>query len=122
MAVAAFVGQESSHRHLHLQYNLVLYGQGYINVPEPWIRWRIRLSYYLSARSSLAVVIAYEHFTAIMGDGLLRYARWPEGMQEPLKTLWAWHTAEGSEHKAVAFDVYRRVGGGIGGESCSLAM
>ena len=34
------------------------------------------------------------------------------GEEEPrLKTLWLWHSAEESEHKSTAFDVYTALGG-----------
>lgn len=110
--VRAFIGQEATHRHLHEQLNQQLAAQGYRNLLEPVIRWRIRMSQRVSRQSRLAVVIAYEHFTAILGDGLLRHREWMEPADEPLATIWRWHAAEETEHKSVAFDVYRLAGGG----------
>ena len=34
-----------------------------------------------------------------------------EGSEERLKTLWLWHSAEESEHRSTAFDVYHAIGG-----------
>ena len=62
--------------------------------------------------SRLAVVIGYEHFTAILGDGLLGDRDWMRTDDSRLDRLWHWHAAEETEHKAVAFDVYRFAGGG----------
>ncbi len=62
-------------------------------------------------RHALAVTCAYEHFTALLADGTLRYPRWLEGADENLRTVWSWHAAEETEHRAVAFDLYRAVGG-----------
>jgi len=105
-----FIGQEATHRHLHAQYNEQLFKQGLKHVMEPWVKRRLRASARLSVRSNLAVTIAYEHFTAIFADVVLRDKL--ENAAEPAKTLWEWHAVEETEHKSVAFDVYRAIGGG----------
>ena len=110
-AVRAFTAQESTHRFVHSRYNETLREQGYRNLVEPLIRFRIRVSRRFAPLSRLAIVIAYEHFTAVLGDGFLRHPQWSEAMDEPLKTVWAWHAAEETEHKSVAFDVYQWAGG-----------
>jgi uncharacterized protein len=60
----------------------------------------------------LALTAALEHYTATMAQTLLtsddlqgRFA------DDRLFRLWAWHAIEECEHKAVAFDVYKAVGG-----------
>ncbi len=60
----------------------------------------------------LALTAALEHYTATMAETLLtepdlqrRFA------DEDFFRMWAWHAIEECEHKAVAFDVYRAVGG-----------
>ncbi|MES2069976.1 MAG: metal-dependent hydrolase [Pseudomonadota bacterium] len=108
--IRAFIGQEATHRHLHAQYNEQLFKQGLKYVMEPWVRRRLRMSEKLSVRSNLAVTMAYEHFTAIFADLVLRDRL--EQAAEPARTLWEWHAAEETEHKSVAFDVYRAIGGG----------
>ena len=79
---------------------------------EPFIAWRIRVSQGLSPKDKVAVTMAYEHFTAILADGVLRHPTWLEGAAEPLKTLWSWHAVEETEHKSIAFDVYHALDGG----------
>ncbi len=108
--IRGFIGQEATHRHLHAQYNEQLFRQGLKYVMEPWVKRRLRMSEKLSVRSNLAITMAYEHFTAIFADVLLRDKL--ETAAEPVKTLWEWHAVEETEHKAVAFDVYQAIGGG----------
>jgi uncharacterized protein len=59
----------------------------------------------------LAVTCALEHFTAIMADLWLNEPALRTQAAEPLRTLWTWHALEELDHKSVAFDVYRAVGG-----------
>ncbi|RAV68827.1 metal-dependent hydrolase, partial [Aerococcus mictus] len=54
---------------------------------------------------------AYEHWTAILADSLLRRPEVLKDAHPEMAALWRWHAIEESEHKAVAFDVYRAVGG-----------
>ena len=109
--VKGFVGQEATHRHLHAQYNRHLKDLGYVNHWERRILKRRRQLEGKDLRHWLATTAAYEHFTAILAAWLLEH---PEvlGQRDPrLKTLWLWHSAEESEHRSVAFDVYRALGG-----------
>lgn len=110
--IGLFAGQEATHRHQHQQYNDQLTRMGY----DAWVERALQRTMHLSRNSSprfkLAVTAAYEHFTAVLGDGLLRHASWSAQMAPMMRTLWLWHAAEESEHKAVAMDTYRAVGGG----------
>jgi len=110
--IKLFAGQEATHRHLHQQYNDFLLSKGY----TPWVENALKRVMHLTRgfdpKTKLAVTVAYEHFTAILGDGLLRHASWTEGMEPTMRKIWMWHAAEESEHKAVAIDTYRAVGGG----------
>ena len=54
---------------------------------------------------------AYEHFTAVLATGMLTHPEWLAGTSAELALLWRWHAVEESEHKAVAFDLYRAMGG-----------
>lgn len=107
-----FIGQEATHRHLHAQYNQVLADQGYRYVLRGWIGWRIRSSKGFSVRTHLAVTAAYEHCTAILALTTLR-GDTGLGRAEPTpRLLWGWHSMEELEHRGVAFDCYRALGGG----------
>lgn len=64
-----------------------------------------------SALMQLAMTAAFEHFTAMMGDWLLRQPQPGSDIHPSAHPLWVWHAVEETEHKAVAFDVYTAVGG-----------
>jgi predicted metal-dependent hydrolase len=109
--VKDFVGQEASHRFVHQQYNAELARQGFDYTLEPEILRRVALVSKLPALDRLAITCAFEHYTAMLADFVLRHPEWMEGAEPRMRTLWSWHAAEESEHKAVAFDVYRAAGG-----------
>jgi predicted metal-dependent hydrolase len=112
--VAGFIGQESVHGREHRVFNDRLDELGYpTKRMERLTRWglaqRERL---MSPKSNLAATAALEHFTATLAEMVLtdEEARLIPG--EPgVRDLFLWHALEESEHKAVAFDVYRAVGG-----------
>ena len=111
--VQGFVGQEATHRRLHALYNAHLEKLGLVNDWEPRARQRLKLLEGVDVRHWLALTAANEHFTAIFADFMLHH---PEllGTQDPrLVTLWLWHSAEESEHKSTAFDLYHALGGNL---------
>lgn len=110
--VKDFVGQEASHRHVHVQYNAQLARQGLEYTLEATALRRVALINRLDVRSRLAITCALEHYTAMLADGVLRYPEWTGDAEPALRTLWSWHAAEETEHKGVAFDVYQAAGGG----------
>lgn len=112
--VAGFIGQEALHGREHRAFNDRLDELGYPTtrverIIKRLITTRERL---LSPKSNLAATAAYEHFTATLAELLLtsQEARALFGHKE-VRNLFLWHALEESEHKAVAFDVYRAVGG-----------
>ena len=112
--VAAFCAQEGHHGREHDRYNDMLRQQGLpVDALE---RQVVRLlgvaSAVLPKRRQLAVTCALEHFTSLLGVLVLDDPKTLEGAHPTMAALWKWHAAEENEHKAVAFDVYRRVGGG----------
>lgn len=114
-AVAGFIGQEAMHGKEHRAFNELLVAHGYEVAPKVEARLRRLLELgrrILPARSQLAVTCALEHFTAILAEGLLRSERMRAEMDASVRPLWLWHALEESEHKAVAYDVYRAAGGG----------
>lgn len=108
----ALIGQETTHRHLHRQYNEQLERQGYRNLIGRFIGWRLSRLPRPGRLSELAIIIGTEQFMAILGDGVLRDPAWLDGADPEMAKIWRWHAAEENEHKAVAFDTYLAVGGG----------
>ena len=112
--VAGFIGQEAMHGREHRAFNDRLDQLGYPTkrierFTKKGLAIRERL---LSKKSNLAATAALEHFTATLAELLLsnEEARAMFGNEE-VKNLFLWHALEESEHKAVAFDVYKAVGG-----------
>jgi predicted metal-dependent hydrolase len=113
--VAGFIGQESTHGQEHRRLNEKLIAMGY---PIGW--WdsesfrerRIRFEEWLGGRRHLAMTAAAEHYTAVLAERVLSS---PEIQAIPgdaeVWNLLNWHAVEELEHKSVAFDVYRAVGG-----------
>lgn len=114
-AVTAFIGQEAMHGREHDNWNEALFAK----VPQArvierkaarrikrWQRW-------LPKSTQLSMTIGAEHVTAILGDLMLRNPQLLNGenpqqaSQPDFVTLLRWHGLEETEHKAVAFDVWR---------------
>ena len=106
-----FIGQEATHRHLHALFNRELTRQGLHNAFEQRVARRIRANQHLDARKHVAVTAATEHFTALFAQWLLRHPEVLDGAEQRLAYLWLWHSAEESEHRNVAFELYRAMGG-----------
>ncbi|MFL0240034.1 metal-dependent hydrolase [Mycobacterium sp. SMC-17] len=113
--VAGFIGQESMHGQEHRHLNEKLIAMGY---PIAW--WdsesfkdrRIRLEDRLPAHVHLALTAAAEHYTAVLAERVLSSDELQSIPADPeVWHLLNWHALEELEHKSVAFDVYRAVGG-----------
>ena len=109
--VQGFIGQEATHRRLHALYNGHLEKQGLVNDWAPRAQQRLALLEGQDPRHALGITAANEHFTAIMADWMLRNPDMLGQQDERLTTLWLWHSAEESEHKCTAFDLYQALGG-----------
>jgi uncharacterized protein len=109
---ADFAAQESTHRHVHTQYNAVLEQQGLKNHVEPriWARFK-KVEHLLTPRHHLAITAAYEHYTAVFAHISLGRPDMTANASPLMRKLWNWHALEETEHKAVAFDLYHAVGG-----------
>ncbi|MDQ6837268.1 MAG: metal-dependent hydrolase [Actinomycetota bacterium] len=112
--LTGFIGQEAMHGREHRAFNDRLDELGYptkrVERQTKWVLgFRERL---LPAKSNLAATAALEHFTATLAELVLSNdeARALFGHQA-VEDLFVWHALEESEHKAVAFDVYKAVGG-----------
>ena len=109
--VQGFVGQEATHRRVHALFNGHLARQGYANTWEGRILQRQRRLEGVDPRHAVGITAATEHFTAIFAEHLLTHPQVLEGAEPRLCTLWQWHSAEESEHRSTAFDLYRELGG-----------
>ena len=109
--VQGFNGQEATHRRLHSLYNAHLEKLGLVNDWEPRARERLKMMEGADVRHWLAITAANEHFTALMADWMLNNTDLLGDQDPRLATLWLWHSAEESEHKSTAFDLYQALGG-----------
>lgn len=113
--VAGFIGQEAVHGREHRVFNDRLAELGYPTKHyEKFTRFGLRIRGRLApAKANLAATAALEHFTATLAEVVLTSEEIRDLMgADPVRDLFVWHALEESEHKAVAFDVYRAVGGG----------
>jgi predicted metal-dependent hydrolase len=113
--VAGFIGQESVHGQQHRALNEKLVEMGYRIGwwdSEKFVDWVKRIEELLPARIPLAVTAGAEHFTAVLAERMLddEEFRAIPGDAEVWNLL-KWHALEELEHKSVAFDVFRSVGG-----------
>jgi hypothetical protein len=109
--VQAFIGQEATHRHIHALFNEHLARQGLVNHWEGRIQARTARLQGMDTRNWLAVTAATEHWTAIFAEHLLAHPQLLHGAEPRLRDLWLWHSAEESEHRSTAFDLYLALGG-----------
>ncbi|OBK85366.1 MULTISPECIES: metal-dependent hydrolase [Mycolicibacter] len=113
--VAGFIGQESMHGQEHRRLNDKLVDLGY---PIRWwdsatlLERQMRIEQRLGAYVHLAMTAAAEHYTAVLAERVLSSdeVQAIPGEAEVWNLL-NWHALEELEHKSVAFDVYRAVGG-----------
>ncbi len=112
--VKGFIGQEAMHGREHRAFNERLAALGYpTKGVERFVDWSLRLRERIwGPRANLAVTAALEHYTATLAEVLLADEGARARFDVPeVRSLLLWHALEESEHKAVAFDVYRHVGG-----------
>lgn len=112
--VEGFIGQEEMHGREHQVLNDRLAEHGYPTrgidryvAGLYWVRERIQ-----SRKVNLAFTAALEHYTATLAELLLTDEDARKAVGQPgARDILTWHALEESEHKAVAFDVYKAMGG-----------
>jgi predicted metal-dependent hydrolase len=113
--IQGFCGQEGFHRREHDRYNRELCKRrGYdLEYMEGRLETNIeRGKRFMSPLEQLAATAALEHITAIMAESALSPdSPMIDSVDPVMQQLWDWHAAEEMEHKAVAFDVFRAMGG-----------
>lgn len=112
--VAGFIGQEATHGREHRALNDRLGVLGYPvkrleRITRRVVTFRERVA---PPIANLALTAALEHWTATLAELVLSddETRRLLGHRE-VQDVFVWHALEESEHKAVAFDVYRAVDG-----------
>ena len=106
----AFIAQEAIHTREHVGLNAGLDRACYpVEAIEQELRGRIEFLETRGPVAMLGVTIALEHFTAMMADLFLEDPGFWAGVPDDIVRLWQWHAMEETEHKAVAFDVFREI-------------
>ena len=123
--VKDFTYQEGQHGMVHTRFNNRLKAQG-IAVDEILENQkRIMFGTFrkrFSRRFTLAQTAAAEHLTAMMAHGFFNGELFADA-DPRIRAMYAWHAVEEIEHKAVAFDVYKRVAkGGYGTRIAAMMM
>jgi uncharacterized protein len=111
--VAGFIAQEAMHGREHEAYNEALKGIGYpVEAMERWVARSLKFALLtMPPKGRLAMTAALEHLTAIGAEDALAHDEVLASAPPQMAQLWRWHAVEETEHKAVAFDVYREVAG-----------
>jgi predicted metal-dependent hydrolase len=110
--VKGFIGQEVNHGREHREINRRLDEMGFrAGKTDRHIKRLLWVVEKLGKRVRLATTAALEHYTATIAEITLTD---PEALrllgETDMRNLLLWHALEESEHKAVAFDVYRTAG------------
>lgn len=111
--ISGFIGQEAMHSLEHKGFNDMLAAQGYGELTHK----ATSVARYLcnegrkrfSPRAQLAITAGLEHITAILANAMLTRPELLAEMDPAVRTLWLWHAIEETEHKAVAFDLYKDI-------------
>lgn len=113
--VAGFIGQEAMHSREHDRFNARLAELGYrTRLLDRIVDFMLNSvgAKVLPKKVQLAVTAALEHYTATLAETLLTVPESREMLDvDEVRSLFLWHALEESEHKSVAFDVYRQVSG-----------
>ncbi|MBO0885237.1 MAG: metal-dependent hydrolase [Mycobacterium sp.] len=109
-----FIGQELTHGREHHVLNERLRAMGYpVHVLDAIVGFGVRVwDRMLSPVNCLAITAALEHFTAVCSEYMLTDTEVLDQLGDSqIRSLFLWHCYEESEHRSVAIDVYRAVGG-----------
>ncbi|SDX20425.1 metal-dependent hydrolase [Marinobacter mobilis] len=106
--IRGFIGQEALHSREHRAYNEGLKARGYdIDAIDRRFMKHMEWVNRLPASRQLAGTCGAEHYTAVLANAILSHPEWMAGATPKMQQLWRWHAIEETEHKSVAFDVYR---------------
>lgn len=111
--VAGFIGQEAIHGREHRALNDRLAKLGYSTKRiERFTRKGLAIrGRVFTPTANLAATAALEHFTATLAEVILSNDTAQHMIGAPeIRDVLLWHALEESEHKAVAFDVFKAIG------------
>lgn len=122
--IKRFCGQETAHTAAHKIYNEMLKNHGIINdkgyctldivdrkITSLKEKQKKSRNQRLVKRRMLALTVGAEHLIALFAEQALKNPAYLNAVETGICDLLRWHAAEEIEHKAVAFDVYKAVGG-----------
>ena len=108
--ISAFIGQEAMHSHAHAEFNNSWRRDDYqLDSFLAWLAREDARAKSLPPKIQLAVTCAFEHFTAMLGEYVLRHPDLVDSFDKEAARLWLWHAVEELEHRSVAFDTYQAV-------------
>lgn len=110
--VKHFIRQEAQHGMVHAQYNERLQAQGFDNAKlQRFLKFLLhKFAPKLTPRiQMLSDSAATEHLTAIMAECLFTNKDVMAHADPRVRAMFAWHSIEEVEHKAVAYDVLTKV-------------
>ena len=112
--VRAFIQQEAIHYQVHEAFNDTrrAYGMQVDRDLETIRKAFAALERRYSLKLRLGMTAFMEHVTAVSAHIALGPRSLTAFMHPTMRELWEWHALEEIEHKAVAFDLFERAGGG----------
>jgi len=112
--VRHFTFQEGQHSRVHIEFNKRVERQGVAvsHIEDTQKRLMAWFRKKLPAKYTLAMTAAAEHMTALMAHFFLENRDQFEQADPRIRAIYYWHAIEEIEHKAVAFDVYKRIAEG----------
>lgn len=112
--VQAFIAQEGHHTRAHHQFNrhFEQFGIGVAREEAYAARVMERAARYLPKKMQLGITVFFEHLTATGAHMLFAEPEIARMIHPEALRFWRWHAVEELEHKAVAFDLLRKAGGG----------
>ncbi len=113
--VKDFMYQEGQHGMVHTQFNDRLKAQGiavdYILEEQKRVMFGFFRKRLRGGSTPLGQTAAAEHMTALMAHGFFS-AGLMKDADPRVRAMYAWHAVEEIEHKAVAYDVFKKGGQG----------
>ena len=116
-----FIGQEGTHYAEHQKFWDIMESQDlqpmkFVDVfrkttwngLETWARKTFTKNQ-LGNKIALSVTVGLEHYTAMLAESGILNKDITEKMPQEMKDLFMWHAAEEIEHKAIPFDVLKKV-------------